>query len=255
MDARRRSSSTKRSAVPVPFPGSAAGHHRFAGEVGYGGEQKAAEIGKAAFGLLRGLLGGRGGGGGGGSPWRCRGDKPSLADDPIRAKQTFADPGGAAAIKVGANTGRTASYWSASMSTRPKTGRRPPGQLERLKPLADGGWVTCRWPNPSSGCTTKSGRTGGPRFAFSATKASMAARGARPTIPAGAIGAVAPRLLESGTLPADQIPVLPGVPWAPTGLAAPARLVPCSIPVSPWWSASRRLSAWWRHVTQPGGSG
>jgi hypothetical protein len=74
---------------------------------GYGGEQKAAETGKAVLGFLGGFLGGRGnlgGGGGGSSPFPGAspgGDKPALADDPIKDKQTFADAPTGTAIKVG----------------------------------------------------------------------------------------------------------------------------------------------------------
>lgn len=69
---------------------------------GYGDEQKAGEVGKAALGILGGFLGGRGGGGG--SPFQggpSGGDKPRLTDDPIRDKQTFTDAQTGTAIKVG----------------------------------------------------------------------------------------------------------------------------------------------------------
>jgi len=72
---------------------------------GYGDEQKAGEVGKAAIGILGGFLGGRGGGGRsgggplqGGSPGA---DKPRLADDPIRDKQAFVHQQTGTAIKVG----------------------------------------------------------------------------------------------------------------------------------------------------------
>ena len=76
-------------------------------QFGYGEEQKAGEVGKAALGILGGFLGGRGGGGGGGggSPFQSGpsgGDKPRLADDPIRDKQTFTDAQTGTAIQVGA---------------------------------------------------------------------------------------------------------------------------------------------------------
>ena len=75
-------------------------------QFGYGDEQKAGEVGKAALGILGGFLGGRGGGGGGGgSPFQggpSGGDKPRLADDPIRDRQTFTDAQSGTAIQVGA---------------------------------------------------------------------------------------------------------------------------------------------------------
>lgn len=71
---------------------------------GYGDEQKTGEVGKAAIGILGGFLGGRGGGGRGGGPFQggpSGADKPRLADDPIRDKQTFTDAQTGTAIKVG----------------------------------------------------------------------------------------------------------------------------------------------------------
>ncbi len=81
---------------------------------GYTDELKAAEVGKAAAGILGGFLGGRGGMGsnsggvmgggmlGGLSPLPAGGgDKPRLATDPVRDKQTFTDPQTGTSIKVG----------------------------------------------------------------------------------------------------------------------------------------------------------
>ena len=72
---------------------------------GYGTEQKAGELGKAALGVVGGFLGG-GGSGFGGSPFQGGspgGGKPRLADDPIRDKQTFTDAQTGTAIQVGAH--------------------------------------------------------------------------------------------------------------------------------------------------------
>ena len=77
---------------------------------GYTDELKAAEFGKAVAGFLGGLLGGRGGmgsssGGMGGGPIGPSGGdgKPSLIDDPVRDKQTFTDPQTGTVIKVGSS--------------------------------------------------------------------------------------------------------------------------------------------------------
>lgn len=76
-------------------------------QFGYGQEQKSAEVGKAALSILGGFLGGRGRGGErreGGGPFQAGpsgGDKPRLADDPIKDKQAFTDTGTGTVIKVG----------------------------------------------------------------------------------------------------------------------------------------------------------
>lgn len=221
---------------------------------GYGGEQKAAEIGKAAFGLLGGLLGGRGGGGGGGSPFGgAGGDKPSLADDPIRAKQTFADPGGAAAIKVGAQYRPDGKLLvSIDVDKAEDKGVVHQASLERLKPRADGGcdlqvaepvewlhyeiwedwWAKIRiqrYESVDGGPWRKTHDTGWRDWGSGS------------------------RLLESGTLPADQIPRTAwgsmGADRAFGGPRSAGALFDPGKPVVVGQPAPERLVV---HVTQPG---
>lgn len=115
---------------------------------GYGEEQKTAEIGKAAIGILGGFLGGRGGGGGGGggSPFQGGspgGDKPRLADDPIRDKQTFTDAQTGTAIKVGGQyrpDGRL--LVSVDVDQAEDKGVVHQATMERLVPQPDGSCKT-----------------------------------------------------------------------------------------------------------------
>ena len=115
---------------------------------GYGEEQKTAEIGKAAIGILGGFLGGRGGGGGGGggSPFQGGspgGDKPRLADDLIRDKQTFTDAQTGTAIKVGGQyrpDGRL--LVSVDVDQAEDKGVVHQATMERLVPQPDGSCKT-----------------------------------------------------------------------------------------------------------------
>ncbi|MBI4988367.1 MAG: hypothetical protein HZC23_06035 [Rhodocyclales bacterium] len=115
-------------------------------QFGYTDEQKAAETGKAVLGLLGGFLGGRGGGGGGGGSGPVSppgGDKPRLADDPIRDKQTFTDAQTGTAIKVGAQyrpDGRL--LVSVDVDKAEDKGVVHQAVMERLQPQPDGGCKT-----------------------------------------------------------------------------------------------------------------
>ncbi|GAB1413940.1 MAG: hypothetical protein AMXMBFR31_07330 [Candidatus Desulfobacillus denitrificans] len=115
---------------------------------GYGDEQKAGEVGKAALSILGGFLGGGrgGGGGGGGGPFQggpSGGDKPRLADDPIRDKQTFTDSATGTAIKVGGQyrpDGRL--LVSVDVDKAEDKGVVHHATLERLVPQPDGSCKT-----------------------------------------------------------------------------------------------------------------
>lgn len=115
---------------------------------GYGDEQKAGEVGKAALSILGGFLGGGrgGGGGGGGGPFQggpSGGDKPRLADDPIRDKQTFTDAATGTAIKVGGQyrpDGRL--LVSVDVDKAEDKGVVHHATLERLVPQPDGSCKT-----------------------------------------------------------------------------------------------------------------
>lgn len=116
---------------------------------GYGDEQKAGEVGKAAIGILGGFLGGRGGGsggrGGGGGPFQggpSGGDRPRLADDPIRDKQTFTDPQTGTAIKVGGQYRPDGKLLvSVDVDKAEDKGVVHQATMERLAPQPDG---SCR---------------------------------------------------------------------------------------------------------------
>ncbi|MBL8450685.1 MAG: hypothetical protein JNM32_12305 [Dechloromonas sp.] len=112
-------------------------------QFGYGGEQKAAEVGKAALGLLGGLLGGRGGGRGGGPLGGGSDDgKPPLADDPVRDKRLFTDADTGTAIKVGGLTRPDGKLLvSIDVNKAEDKGVVHYATLERLEPQADG---SCR---------------------------------------------------------------------------------------------------------------
>jgi hypothetical protein len=111
-------------------------------QFGYGGEQKAAEVGKAAISLLGGLLGGRGGKSGGrGSPLGGGSDdgNPPLADDPIRDKRLFTHPETGTAIKVGGQTRPDGKLLvSIAVDKAEDKGVVHYATLERLQPQADG---------------------------------------------------------------------------------------------------------------------
>lgn len=179
---------------------------------GYGEEQKAGEVGKAALGILGGFLGGRGGGGGGrggGSPFQggpSGGDKPQLADDPIRDKQTFTDAQTGTAIKVGGQYRPDGKLLvSVDVDKAEDKGVVHQATMERLVPQPDGScktqvaepvewlhyeiwedwWAKIRiqrYESVDGGPWRKTADTGWRDWGSGS------------------------RLLESGTLPADQIP-------------------------------------------------
>lgn len=116
-------------------------------QFGYGDEQKAGEVGKAALGILGGFLGGRGGGGGGGgSPFQggpSGGDKPRLADDPIRDRQTFTDAQTGTAIQVGAQYRPDGKLLvSVGVDKAEDKGVVHQAVMERLQYLPSGGCAT-----------------------------------------------------------------------------------------------------------------
>ncbi|MCC6658997.1 MAG: hypothetical protein IT512_12505 [Rhodocyclaceae bacterium] len=117
-------------------------------QFGYGDEQKAGEVGKAAIGILGGFLGGRGGGGGrsGGGPFQggpSGADKPRLADDPIRDKQTFTDAQTGTAIKVGGQYRPDGKLLvSVDVDKAEDKGVVHQATMERLQPQPDGGCKT-----------------------------------------------------------------------------------------------------------------
>jgi len=180
---------------------------------GYGDEQKAGEVGKAAISILGGFLGGRGGGGGGrgggGGPFQggpSGGDKPRLADDPIRDKQTFTDAQTGTAIKVGGQYRPDGKLLvSVDVDKAEDKGVVHHAALERLVPQPDGScktqvaepvewlhyeiwedwWAKIRiqrYESVDGGPWRKTHDTGWRDWGSGS------------------------RLLESGTLPADQIP-------------------------------------------------
>jgi hypothetical protein len=108
---------------------------------GYGEEQKSAEVGKAALGFLGGLVGFGGGGGGGMSP--AGGDKPQLADDPVKNKQTFTDAQSGTAIKVGGQYRPDGKLLvSVDVDEAADKGVVHQASLERLQKLPGGGCKT-----------------------------------------------------------------------------------------------------------------
>ncbi len=113
---------------------------------GYGDEQKTAEVGKAALGILGGFLGGGSLGGGGGSPFSggsSGGDKPRLADDPIRDKQTFTDAQTGTAIKVGGQYRPDGKLLvSVDVNKAEDKGVVHQAAMERLQYLPSGGCAT-----------------------------------------------------------------------------------------------------------------
>lgn len=117
---------------------------------GYGQSQAAAEVGKVAIGILGGFLGGRGGGGSAGGglggapfPGGASGvDKPQLADDPIRDKQSFSDAQTGTAIKVGGQYRPDGKLLvSVDVDKAEDKGVVHQAALERLVPQPDG---SCR---------------------------------------------------------------------------------------------------------------
>lgn len=181
-------------------------------QFGYGDEQKAGEVGKAALGILGGFLGGRGGGAGrsgGGGPFQggpSGGDKPRLADDPIRDKQSFTDAQTGTAIKVGGQYRPDGKLLvSVDVDKAEDKGVVHHAALERLVPQPDGScrtqvaepiewlhyeiwedwWAKIRiqrYESVDGGPWRKTHDTGWRDWGSGS------------------------RLLESGTLPADQIP-------------------------------------------------
>jgi len=113
-------------------------------QFGYGDEQKAGEVGKAALSILGGFLGGRGGGGRSSGPVSPPGgDKPRLADDPIRDKQTFADPQTGTAIQVGAQYRPDGKLLvSVGVDKAEDKGVVHQATMERLQYLPSGGCAT-----------------------------------------------------------------------------------------------------------------
>ena len=111
---------------------------------GYGDEQKTAEVGKAALGILGGFLGG--GGGLGGSPFQGASpgaDKPRLADDPIRDKQTFTDAQTGTAIKIGGQYRPDGKLLvSVDVDKAEDKGVVHQAAMERLQYLPSGGCAT-----------------------------------------------------------------------------------------------------------------
>lgn len=113
-------------------------------QFGYGEAQKAGEVGKAALGILGGFLGGRGGGGRASGPFSGPGgDKPPLADDPIRDKQTFTDALTGTAIKVGGQYRPDGKLLvSVDVDKAEDKGVVHHAALERLVPQPDGSCKT-----------------------------------------------------------------------------------------------------------------
>jgi hypothetical protein len=176
-------------------------------QFGYGEAQKAGEVGKAALGILGGFLGGRGGGGRASGPFSGPGgDKPPLADDPIRDKQTFTDAQTGTAIKVGGQYRPDGKLLvSVDVDKAEDKGVVHHAALERLVPQPDGScktqvaepiewlhyeiwedwWAKIRiqrYESVDGGPWRKTHDTGWRDWGSGS------------------------RLLESGTLPADQIP-------------------------------------------------
>ena len=112
-------------------------------QFGYGDEQKAGEVGKAALSILGGFLGGRGGGERSSGPVSPPGgDKPRLADDPIRDKQTFTDAQTGTAIRVGGQYRPDGKLLvSVDVDKAEDKGVVHQATMERLQPQPDG---SCR---------------------------------------------------------------------------------------------------------------
>lgn len=222
-------------------------------QFGYGDEQKAAETGKAILGFLGGFLGGRGGGGGGSPQSSPDAGKPKLADDPIRDKQEFVDPQTGTAIKIGAQyrpDGRL--LVSVDVDKAEDKGVVHQVAMERLQPQPDGSckpqvaeplewlpyeiwedwWMKIRiqrYESVDGGPWRKTSDTGWRDWGSGS------------------------RLLESGTMRADQIP---GTAWGSMGadraFGGPRSAGALFDPGKPLVTGQPAPERMVVHITQPG---
>jgi len=103
---------------------------------GYGENQKSAEVGRAAMGLIGGFLGGRGGGSAVSPPAAAA---PRLAHDPVRDKQAFTDAATGTVIKVGGQYRPDGKLVvSVDVDSAKDKGVVHQAAMERMQPLADG---------------------------------------------------------------------------------------------------------------------